>query len=375
MRILHTSDLHLGITLCGENLISEQEKMADRLVETAVAEKAEAVIIAGDVFDRSVASHSAVQLFDRLIEMLCVEKNIPVIICAGNHDSPERLALHKKMLRKSMLFVEGKLNSRLEPVVIGSCAFYIVPFFNTESARAVFGEKIESYQDVYKLICDKIRENFDITKTNILVSHCFVTGGILTESDRAARLGGAAQLPAEIFSGFDYVALGHLHTPHGIGDNIRYSGTPMKYSFGEHNSVKSVTIFDSEAKKITTVPVPAERDLRVLEGSYIELLKNAENDERCDDYIKIVLNDRFAEGEIFSRFKLYYSNILSFEGVNYRSESTASQLTASELSALSPVELLKAYYLGKPGAMLGDFELEWFEKAILAAGRNDENDT
>lgn len=367
MKIIHTSDLHLGIYLYEYAINDEQEFMINQLINITKENDIGAFIIAGDVFDKAIVSQKALRLYDELVTRLCTEINIPVLICAGNHDSSERLALCNKMLAKLNLYIEGRLQSEIKPISIGNCDFYLIPHFNLDMARSVFpDENFESYQQAYSFVCDKIRSGMDKGKKNIIIGHCFVAGATLSESDRSAKLGGAEQVSASVFDGFDYVALGHLHAPHNITENVRYSGTPYKYSFGEAKSQKTVTIFDTDKNEITEIPVAFERDLRVLEGTYLELLEIAENDDRKDDYMKIIVKDRYPTGDIYDVFKRYYENILCFEGMTVKSESNMSTLTAKEVVKLTPIELLKDYYSNKTDAQLGEFELEWFEKAIIA---------
>ena len=247
MKILHTSDLHFGIYLYEHAIIDEQKFMVDSLIDIIKGNNIDAVLIAGDVFDKAIVSQKALALYDELVTRLCTEIKIPVLICAGNHDSSERLSLCNKMLAKLNLFIEGRLTADIKAISVGDCDFYLVPYFNLDIARAVFpDEAFENYNQAYRFVCDKIRLEMNTTKTNILIGHCFVAGATLSESDRGAKLGGAECVSSDTFDGFDYVALGHLHAPHNITPKIRYSGTPYKYSFGESKSQKSVTIFDTE---------------------------------------------------------------------------------------------------------------------------------
>ena len=365
MKVLHTSDLHFGIYLYEHAIIDEQKYMIDSIIDVINKNKIDAVIIAGDVFDKAIVSQKALALYDELVTRLCSEIKIPVLICAGNHDSSERLSLCNKMLAELGLYIEGRLTKDIKAISVGNCDFYLVPYFNLDIARALFpDESFDNYNQAYRFVCDKIRSEMDKGKTNILIGHCFVAGATLSESDRGAKLGGAECVACDTFDNFDYVALGHLHAPHNITEKVRYSGTPYKYSFGETKSQKTVTIFDTETKEIIEIPLIPQRDLRVIEGTYLELLDIAENDEKKDDYMKIVVTDKYPTGDIYDTFKKHYENILCFEGMTVKSESTMSTLTAKEIVKLSPVELLKDYYSNKSDSELGEFELEWFEKAL-----------
>ncbi len=373
MKILHTSDLHLGLVFYEHQIYEEQLEMIHEIINAVNSQNADVVIIAGDVFDKAIVYQRALSLYDELITRLSSELHIPVLICAGNHDSAERLTLCSRILSKNNIYIEGKLQSEITPVNIDDCSFWFVPHFNLDTARSIYpDETFDSYNSAYRFVCDRIRDKFLPNRKNILIGHCFVSGGCLSESDRGARLGGAELVSTDVFEGFDYVALGHLHAPHNITPTIRYSGSPYCYSFGEAGKIKSVTIFDTDTKAITEISVPHSRGLRVLEGTYLELLDTAEKDNNKDDYMKIVLKDKYPTGDIYDIFKKHYENILSFEGMTIKSESTLSTLTAKEIVKLSPVELLKDYYSNKTDASLGDFELEWFSRALEAVrGKED----
>ena len=365
MKLLHTSDIHFGISVCEQPLAGCQREFVDCLICAVKENDADGVIIAGDVFDRALVNAKALSLYDEMIIRLHELKK-PVFVIAGNHDAPERLALLGGLLSKNEIYISGRLTEEIKPVSFGNADIYLIPYFNLDTARAVFpDESFESYDDAFKYVTGKILEKADKSKFNIAVSHCYVKGGTLSESDRSARLGQAMAVEANAFSGFDYAALGHLHAPHFVSQNVRYSGTPFPYSFGEKGGRKSFTLIDTENGGVSEIFPTYSKTLRTVEGTYLEVLREAERDENKQDFIKIVLTDKYPSAEIFNALREAYPNLLSFEGMARMDAQTTSALRAEKLEEMSPVEILESYFSGRE-ELVGDFEKEWFEKALAA---------
>lgn len=367
MKILHTSDLHLGISLCGTQLLPYQREMCKTL--RALSERADAVIIAGDIFDTSVASADAVKCWSALASSLCLDRKIPVIVCAGNHDGAARLSSCSDLLKAAGLYISGSLEDAFTPVTFGNAAVYSLPYFNPSDAAAVL-DCGPSAADVMKTVTEKILSGADRSKCNILAAHCFAVGGKTSESDISARasasVGGADCIPADAFSGFDYVALGHLHKAQTVSDSgtvIRYSGAPLPYSFSEAGCEKTVTLFDTETREAEEVPVAPPYTLRTIEDSYENILKAAESDESRDDFMKIVLTDRYAGDSAFMRLKELYPKMLHFSGKRYAS-SEAAEISAREASELDIISLAVRYSEDRRGAPPDDDERAWLAEAL-----------
>lgn len=351
MKILHTSDLHLGINLYGLNMTFAQQGIAETFRNIIINEKINIMLIAGDVFDTSLASAEAIMVWSDLVTVLCAKLNIPVIVCAGNHDGATRLSSCGELLKASGLYISGHLEYDIKPVIIGNTAIYSVPYFNPAGAAEHFGCEKASPNAVMTSVLDKIRSEMDYSKTNILVSHCFVNGGEVSESDVSARasvaVGGAGIISASVFEGFDYVALGHLHraqtiySPHGT--IIRYSGTPNAYSFGEASQTKTVSIFDTETKTVSEIILPEMFRLRELTDTYENLLNYAAIDENRDDYMKITVTDQPKGLAIYSHFKEIYPNMLRFAGMEY-DNTINGRLSAREVAELDIYTLFERYY-------------------------------
>lgn len=251
MKLLHTSDWHLGMMQRGSiSYIEDQRYFIDRICEIATKEKVDGIIIAGDILDKGIASQDALKLYDEKMTYICATLNIPVYIIAGNHDGAERLSQCNELLRKSGLYISGSLSSEPYVVNCGDVDIYLLPWISTDKVKSIYvsdADKVASMEDAYKVVLDKYRDKFVEGHKNVLVSHAFITNAETSVSDRAAEVGKAAMVGSYVFEGFDYVALGHLHGPQKIDDHIRYSGSPMAYSFGkEEKQEKGVVIYDTD---------------------------------------------------------------------------------------------------------------------------------
>ncbi|MBP1560073.1 MAG: exonuclease SbcCD subunit D [Oscillospiraceae bacterium] len=369
MKILHTSDLHLGISLCGIPLLPYQKKFCDTLCKAA--ENADAVIIAGDIFDTSVASAEAVRCWSELATKLCTERKIPVIVCAGNHDGAARLASCADLLKSAGLYISGAFEDAFTPVIIGNTAIYSMPYFNPTDAAAVLGCK-PTAAEVMKSAAKKILQTADPDKCNILAAHCFAAGAVSGESDISARaseaVGGADRIPLSAFDGFNYVALGHLHKPQTLSRPesktvVRYSGTPLPYSFGEAAYPKTLTIFDTETGSISETEVPLPYTLRTIEDTYENILAAAEKDEKRGDFMRITVTDRYVGDGLFMQMKELYPNLLRFSGRQYES-SDGKTVSAKEAFEMDIVTLAKRYCAEHRGDEPDSDELKWLAEAM-----------
>lgn len=371
MKILHTSDLHLGFSLSNAPLLKYQQELKDHL--SKAAESTDAVIIAGDVFDTSVASAEAVRCWSDLVSELCLEKNIPVIVCAGNHDGAARLASCSDLLRRSGLYISGTFEDAFEPILIGNTAFYAMPYFNPHGAAALLDCE-PTAAAVMETAAQKILSGADKSRTNILVAHCFAAGGTAAESDISARatesVGGADRIPLKAFDGFDYVALGHLHSAQTLtspsGTIVRYSGTPMPYSFPEAKKEKTFTVFDTDTRSVTEIPVPCGYRLRTIEDTYENILDIARKDQNREDFMKITVTDRYDGDGIYMSLKELYPNLLNFFGKGYAAPAE-TKITAREAAELDIISLAKRYIEEKRGDTLDSDEIGWLTQALAEA--------
>lgn len=366
MKIIHTSDWHLGISLHNASLSEEQRYFIDYLINVVKERNIDAVLIAGDVFDHSVSSAEAITLYNYAVTRLCNEIGIPVIIAAGNHDGAARLASCNELLKKAGLYINGKLSTKIKAVELGNLNVYPLPYFNTDEVKALYPEeKINCYLDAMNLVIKNIKQSFQPGRKNILMCHCFVSGSILSESDRTAMVGGTSVVSGDVFDGFDYVAMGHLHKAQNRGFNIRYSGSPLKYSFSESENAKSITILDiGDELKIEEIEIVPQRETRVIRGTFDEVLAVAESDENKDDYIKIEITDIYAGMEAVELFRTYYSNLLNISGKMNQTEE--NELTVEELYNLSPNDILEKFYKETTGSDITEEQINLFQEALAA---------
>lgn len=370
MRILHTSDWHLGISLHGVSLLEEQQNLLKQMRDCITAHQIDAVIIAGDIFDYAVAKPEAIELYTEAMTMLCRECGIPVLLCAGNHDGAARLASCSTLLQSAGLHIAGKLQNPAQKVSFTDTDVYLLPYFNLEQVRYLYpGQKIATYDQAMGVLTEAIYAGMDAGKYNILVAHCFVSGAQISESDRAAQVGGSSQIGAERFAGFDYVALGHLHKVQQVAANIWYSGSPLKYSFSEAGHEKSFIVLDTQEREITQVPVRLSKDLRVLKGTYEQLLWAARTDRNTQDYLKIELTDAPATMEKLEIFRAYYPDLLVLGGTSPETGQAGANLTVEQLSELTPLDILMQFYEDMAGQEPDEQMIGWFLDAAQEVDR------
>lgn len=321
MRILHTSDWHLGRQFHNLSLLDDQRHVLEQLIELVRDRQIEVVLISGDIYDRSVPPASAVELLDSVLNRLCRELGVPVILIAGNHDGPERLAFGARQLASAGLHIFGPLSASLAPVILrdraGEVAFYGLPYADPATVREVFGVEVSGHDEAMAFLLDQIRADNGPTRRCVLLSHCFLDGGETSESERPLSLGGADRVAAQHFSGFNYVALGHLHgRQYKGGEQIRYSGSLLKYSFSEERQQKSVTLVEMDENghcAIEQILLRPLRDMRVLEGELAALLAAGRNAANCEDYLLVRLTDTHAILDAMGKLREVYPNVLHLE--------------------------------------------------------------
>lgn len=350
MKIMHLSDLHIGKRVNEYSMLQDQDYILKEILNIIDNEKVETVIIAGDVYDKSVPSAEAVELFDEFLYDLS-SRNLNVLIISGNHDSPERIAFGGRLISKSKIYLSPVYNGKVKPITLnddyGKVNFYLLPFIKPANVRRFFPEEsIENYTDAVKVAIDNM--NVDFSERNILVTHQFVTGAELSESEDIS-VGGTDNVSREVFDGFDYVALGHIHREQTVGkDNIRYCGTPLKYSFSEAKNIKSVTILDFNDKgniEYSKIPLTPFRDMREIRGTYDELTLKSNYENTCtDDYLHITLTDEDDIPNVISKLRVIYPNIMKLDYDNLRTRSVGTVDVTDDIESKSPLELFAELY-------------------------------
>ncbi len=344
MKLIHTSDWHFGMRAGVSDYQDCQRHFLKQLYELIRRENVEAVLCAGDIYDSGNVGADAIALFDWAATSLCVDLHVKFILIAGNHDSAPRLAAQRKLLKASGMYVTGRLERDIEPVVLdgGKVAVYSIPYFTRDEVAALFPERrdeVTSQESAYMVVCDRIRETMDRSRRNIVMAHAYIVGAELSESDRAAEVGYAAAVSKDVFRDFDYVALGHIHKPQVIDGHVRYSGCPVKYSFGkEEDQEKGVVLVDTDDMTQTFVPLPLLRDRKTVRGTYEELV--AREEELKDLYLRMWVTDRYAGLELQSELRERFPYLLEIYGKGLEEKDGASTLSVEELDKLSDVDIM-----------------------------------
>lgn len=376
MKFFHLSDLHLGRRMYEFSLIDDQKFILEELLCLAAEEHPDAVVIAGDIYDRAVPSAEAVELFDSFLTELA-GRHIPVLAIAGNHDSPERIAFGAGLMAPSGVFLSPVYNGYVEPVLLsdsfGAVNFYLLPFIKPANVRRFYPEEaIESYTDALR--CAVEHMNVDPSARNVLVTHQFVTGGVRSESEDIT-VGGTDNVDAAVFDGFDYVALGHLHGAQRIGrETLRYSGTPLKYSFAEKDQIKSITVVKLGAKgnvSVSSLPLTPRRDMREIRGTYIELtLRDSYAGTDTEDYIHAVLTDENDIPNALARLRSIYPNLMKLDYDNLRTRSSAVIAAEERHRTMTGAELFAELYEKQNGQKMSD-EQNAYAESVFAVLREE----
>lgn len=349
MRFLHLSDLHIGKRLNEFSLLEDQAYILGQILEITKSEQPDGVLIAGDVYDKAAPSAEAVGLFDDFLTRLS-RSGTAVFLISGNHDSPERIAYGSRILDRCRIYLSPLYEGKTEPVIlkdeIGEVAVYLLPFLKPAMLRRFWPEEeIGSYTDALRLAVGAM--DIGSSRRNILVAHQFVTGASRCESEEVT-IGGLDNVDASVFAAFDYVALGHIHSPQSIGETIRYCGTPLKYSFSEAGQEKSVTVVELSEKgslQLRTIPLKPLHDLRELRGRYGELTaRSFYEGTPTEDYLHIVLTDEEDILGAAEKLRTIYPNLMKLSYDNRRTRSDRVLESASGVEEKSPLELLSELY-------------------------------
>ncbi|MTI55446.1 exonuclease SbcCD subunit D [Geosporobacter ferrireducens] len=336
MKILHTSDWHLGRILHGIHLTEDQAYILDQFIALVQDTKPDAILIAGDVFDRSVPPTEAVNLLDEVVSKILMDLEIPIIMIAGNHDSPDRLGFGYRLLESRGLNISGKLRMDRKPVVLydayGPVYFHAIPYAEPAMVKEHFSdERISGHDDAMGRIIQHIQKNKIQNSRNVLLAHAFVAGGVESESERPLSVGGSTAVSTDYFKDFNYVALGHLHKPQRAGaEHIRYSGSLMKYSFSEADHTKTVNFIEMDETgniRLEYTSLKPKRDVRCVEGYLQDLLARGEMDENKADYLKVTLLDEGAILDAIGKLRKVYPNVLHIERPQL---TAASQLVGAD---------------------------------------------
>lgn len=350
MKFIHLSDLHLGKRVNEFPMLEDQKFILTKIINIIDEEKPTGVLVAGDVYDRSVPSEDAMQLWDEFLLKLA-KRNILVFAISGNHDSAVRFSNHNRLVENSGIYLSPVYSGEVKPITLedeeGKLSIYMLPFVKPVVVKQYFPEeKIEDYTDACRAAINQM--NIDKSERNILIAHQFVLGATTSESEEHT-VGGLDCISDSVFDDFDYVALGHIHGKQHMGrETVRYCGTPLKYSFSEKNHTKSVTIVEFGKKGEVTIRekvlIP-KHELREIKGTYEEVT-NKKNYEgtAVDDYLHIVLTDEEDIPDAIGKLRVIYKNVMKLSYDNKRTRENREVLGTEDVEKRSPIELFEEFY-------------------------------
>ena len=369
MKLLHTADLHIGKRVFGFSLLEDQRHALFEIVRIAREQRADAVLIAGDVYDKSVPAETAVSLLDDFLTAL-LDTGAAVFLIAGNHDSPERLQFGSRILQKRGLYIAGtyagetpraRLTDKSGPVDV-----YLLPYLRPAEARAYCAGEIRTHDDAVRAVLAETER--EPGARSVLLAHQFVTAAgqspVMSDSETPC-VGGLDNVDVSAFDGFDYVALGHLHGPQSMGrKTARYAGSPLKYSFSEAGHTKGVVLIELDADGVADIafaPIPALHDMRELRGPMEELIKNAEPSE---DYLHIRLTDEDDVPDAMQRIRTVYPNAMHVSYDNSRSRAAELPLDSLPLEGMNPQEQFSAFFELQNGRELDEAGAELIRELL-----------
>lgn len=371
MKFLHISDLHLGKRVNEYSMLEDQEYILTQILAIVDAERPDGVLIAGDIYDKSVPPAEAVGLFDRFLVQLA-ERKAEVFVISGNHDSPERIAFGARLMDARGVHMSPVYSGDVKPTAMtdeyGTVDVFMLPFVKPAHVRRYAeDEEIASYTDALRCAIGRMERNR--AHRSVLVTHQFVTGASRSESEEIS-VGGTDNVDADVFDGFDYVALGHIHSPQNCGsERIRYCGTPLKYSFSEAKDQKSVTVAELREKgdlTVRTVPLKPMRDLVELRGTYNDLTRKAfyENTTWQADYTHITLTDEEDIPDAAAKLRTIYHRLMKLSYDNRRTRSAAVITGAEQVETKSPLALFSEFYALQNGQSMSAEQTDFMRDLI-----------
>ena len=374
MKFIHLSDLHIGKKVNGFSMLEDQQDILFKKILPIVdEEKPDCIIIAGDVYDKSIPPSEAVGLLDEFLVKLA-DRNLQVFIISGNHDSAERLAFGNRLIDKSGIHISPVYQKDTAAFTMkddfGTVNIYMLPFIKPVHVRTAFeSDEIISYTDAVRMAVSQM--DINISERNILITHQFVTGAERSDSEDVS-VGGSDNVDASVFDEFDYVALGHLHRPQNVGTKrIRYCGTPLKYSFSEEKDNKSVTVVEMREKgilDIREIPLVPLHEMVTLRGTFSKLTEKKfyENTSYREDYIRMILTDENDIDNALNKLREIYPNIMKLEYDNTRTHhhSQIENLSLSDVEKKSPLDLFAKLYEDQNGMCMSAEQTEFIQKLI-----------
>lgn len=374
MKLMHLSDLHLGKLVLEQSMIDDQKYILNQIIDIVKKEQVDIVLIAGDVYDKSIPTIEAVNLFSNFLTRLYKLK-VLVFVISGNHDSKDRLSFGNELFVDNGIYIEGIFNGNLRCETIndkdGKLNIYMLPFIKPVEVKRFYPDEIiDTYEDAIKCILK--HSSINKSERNIIMVHQFVTSlgeDVIRSDSESISLGGIDNIDVTLFKDFDYVAMGHIHGPQKVGrETARYSGSPLKYSFSEVNQKKSVCIIEFNFKEdinISKIPLIPIRDMRVIKGPFDKLIsKEIVNLENKNDYLDVVLTDDDYIINAIGKLRKFYPNILKLEYENKISSNEVSDNIDIDKSNMSPIDLFSEFYKMQNGIELPAKKRKIIEEVI-----------
>lgn len=371
---MHLADLHLGKRVNGFSMMEDQEYILNRILEIMEDEQPDGLLIAGDVYDKTIPPAEAVRLMDDFLTAVAA-KHVPVFLISGNHDSAERVAFGHQLMQGSGIWISPVYDGTIRHHTLedrwGEVNIYLIPFLRPSVVRSFFPDvEIEDYTDALRTIIEDLQ--VDTSRRNVVLAHQFVTAaGALPETCDSEQLsvGGLDRVDGSVFSPFDYTALGHLHGPQCVGsETIRYAGSPLKYSFSELHQKKSVTVAELRAKgetEIRQIPLQPRREMIELRGTFEDILEEArKKGEPQTDYYHMILADETDVVDALSRLREYYPNIMLLDYDNRRTRSQKEVEQLDRVEERTPGELFAALYEQQNGQEMDSDRKEYLDGLI-----------
>lgn len=371
MKFIHLSDLHLGKRVNEFSMLDEQTAILQQILTIIDTESPDGVLIAGDIYDKSIPPAEAVQLFDRFLVEL-VQRRLQVFVISGNHDSPERIAFGGRIMDASGIHLSPVYNGSVEPITMedehGKVNVYLLPFIKPAHVRRFYEEEdIVSYTDAVRVAVTAMDLNSE--HRNVLVTHQFVTGASTCDSEELS-VGGSDNVDASVFADFDYVALGHIHGAQNCGsEKIRYCGTPLKYSFSEVNHQKSVTVAELGAKgelSLRTIDLVPLHDMSEIKGSFAELTDPTYyvGNPVVEHYLRIILTDEDSIPDAVSRLRIIYMNLMHLDYDNRRTRMSSEITTATDAERKTAYQLFAEFFEDRNKVPMSVEQSEYMKKLI-----------
>jgi exonuclease SbcD len=372
MRILHTSDWHLGRIFHGIYLTDDQAHVLQQFIQLVGETRPDVILITGDIYDRSVPPTEAIKLLDEVLSCILINYKVPIILITGNHDSPDRLGFGTRLMAMQGLHLIGQLTDRLKPVVIhdsdGPVYFCPAPYVEPPLVRErLLAPGAINHEQAMLSLIQHLSAPIPEGVRRVILAHAFVAGGEESESERPLSVGGSGMVSASFFQPFNYAALGHLHQPQDVGnEHVRYAGSLLKYSFSEASHRKSVTLVEMDGAGKTsfeTIPLTPRRDVRRLEGYFTDILTGPKNGESKDDYIMVTLKDTGPIMDAIGKLREVYPNVLHLERP-YLTAGGELRGPGADHRRLNEAELFSSFYEQVTGTPLSAEQNQTFAETL-----------